>query len=185
MFFSIAIFGQEEEQPALKESAIRLGVGWNSYQLIPSSFAVGNSFYYPANRRISPVYYVEYTHEDKNTYLEYGVNFGYETSLFDLEEPNSTIYQDAFKVEHWSLVGVLYYPYFRTDYFSLGVSFMLGGGMDKGTFTDEAPPSNYTEYDYHYQLDPLVIRVGKTWGVEVIGGYGVRGYLRGALFMKF
>ena len=184
---SMAVKAQEDsERPDI---LVNVMLGYDSYQELPSAFQVDPNAaetYAVRNLAKSFVFSTGVSIAPKGMNFQYGFNLAYENGAADLEE-GTDIYRGAYSVAHYTFLGHFKWDYWSTDdnVFSIGGGLYLGMGLDIGTFTEEVPDFSYSQADYHYQLDPINIRVGNSFGLEVSGGYGVLGYVRGGFFYRF
>lgn len=184
LFGCIALTAQAQEESSPGTMRIHAGAGLSTYQTIPVVFFTeDDDRYLVTDERQSPVYYLQWNTSSGYSGVEYGLDLGYQNTVADLDDGGT--YADVYHVDHWSLMGTFGWKYYSIGRFSLRGGLMIGAGFDKGTFTDEVPDFDYVQWDYHYQLDPAVIRWGEKYGLEIAGGYGVRGWVRGQVFVRF
>lgn len=166
---------------------LELGVGLYSYQSVPNAFIENGSplTYNRVNKITSPIYYLSGARELSEGKMTFNLGLCWEQSFIDLKQ-NVNLYAEAMKIDHvTAFVGLQWY-YYRSEFFHLGSGISVGFGMDKGvTRLETIPNFDYTSYDYHFQLDPLVVRIGSGFGIQIAAGYGVMGNVRGGIFLGF
>lgn len=180
---TLVVSAQRDESPFVNR--FRAGAGFFSYQILPIQFEDPQTgdIYRRGDRMASPVYYLGWTKSTANRTLHYGVNLGYELSTADLTS-NGETFLGGMEVQHWTFMGVLKWDYWKSDKFYIGGGAMLGFGMDIAKFSNDVPNFNYTTYDYHYQLDGLSLRIGRSYGIEAAVGYGALGAVRAGVFYR-
>ncbi len=183
---SLLVYSQDAERNS--SLLISVNVGHNSYQELPSAFQLNSSAdaYSVTNLQSSLIFAGGVSWVPEGLKFQYGLTFSYESALSDLQEGTST-YANAFSVQHYTFLAHFKWDYCRTrnELFSIGGGLYLGLGTDVATFSEDVPEFDYTQTDYHYHLDPLSIRVGKSYGIEASVGYGVLGVVRGGFFYSF
>ncbi|NVK26819.1 MAG: hypothetical protein HWE14_02180 [Flavobacteriia bacterium] len=181
MFLSTYTFGQDE---AKRMHEIRIGAGYSSYQEIPVVFSnPADEQFIIANRNSSLVYYADWSTGPENTGYRVGLDFGYERSDGDVTQSNEVV--GAFYVHHITMMGMFAWDYYSSGNWRLGGNLLIGGGVDLGRFNPSLSDLDYSQYDFHYQIDPFVIGYGGDFGIEVMVGYGARGYVRTNLYYRF
>lgn len=176
------VHGQEES----RSWWVHLGAGYETYQLIPVGFSAQGSTvasHRVLNSRFSPAFTVNVNSEIPDSRLKVGVLLSYQRTLSDLRA-DTLIITDSYTVSHVTLMASLTWTYWENETFALIGGALVGGGFDHGTFTEEIPDFEYTDWDYHYQLEPIGFRWGNQYGLEVRGGYGALGYVRGSFFLQ-
>lgn len=185
LFFAIvcsfSVIAQEEEP---KDYSMRLQYGYSSYQEIPTIFEnEANGRHSSSNLRRTGVYVLSATTGPTDYRYQFGVNLGYEISYTDLTQ--NGVSSGDLSVYHYTIMGQFRWYYFATEKWRIGGDFYLGAGWDRGEFSEGLEDFNYTQVDYHYQIDPVSISYGNKWGIEVTGGIGALGIVRGGMFFNF
>lgn len=181
-FFSTFAFGQEDVLPFQR---VGFSVGYNSYQSVPSDFinTDDNITYSRINTVSTPVLMAHYSRDLNDGLVTLNADLSLERSTSDLKEDNTT-YESSLFLTHVTLTAGLEWYYYRTERFYLGSGVLIGFGVDNGVFGDEIREDfDYTQYDYHFQVDALTLRYGRKYGVSVAGGYGVLGNVRAGVFV--
>lgn len=181
LLLSFSSLAQDEEK---RVHEIRIGAGYSSYQEIPVAFeSPGGEQFIIANRNSSLVYYANWSTGPQYSGFRVGFDFGYERSDGDVSQSDDVV--GAYYIHHATLMGLFGWDYYSSGKWRLGGNLLIGGGVDIGRFNPSLNELDYTQYDYHYQLDPVVIGYGGDFGIEVMAGYGARGYVRANLYYRF
>ncbi|GGH66980.1 hypothetical protein [Phaeocystidibacter marisrubri] len=179
---SVFVYGQEEVLPIQR---VGLSVGYHSYQTVPSAFINEDDdvTFLRTNTVSTPVLLFHYGRDVSDGMVTLNVNLSLERSTSDLVSGNAT-YESSLFLTHLTVTAGLEWYYYRTEYFYLGSGVLVGFGMDNGVFSKEVRQDfDYTQYDYHYQVDALSMRYGRKYGVSLSGGYGVLGNVRAGIFV--
>ncbi|NVK04423.1 MAG: hypothetical protein HWD92_06345 [Flavobacteriia bacterium] len=182
MFLCLSASAQDEGESSIH--TVKATYGWNTYQEIPTGFRdQDETLFYAGEISVTGVYALSWTVKQPYSNYEFGLSVGYERSSAPLFRDQSQV--GSYNVDHYLILGQMHFDYWTSDKWRLGANFFLGGGWDSGNFSEGVERFNYTQVDYHYQIDALSLSYGEKVGFELNAGYGALGYIRGGFFHRF